>query len=116
MEKSPVFAKTIHHFRLTVWASIFAWLGLGLGVLHLGLRRFEVLLKRPVEIFQNAEPIEMLLLDSVELLLHIPRESEIHYFGEVLVELIGDYLAHIQCIHQLLDDLFLGLTFEANDD
>src|SRR3990172_680043 len=77
-------------------AMVLAWRCLGLCVFHLGQGNFEALFERPVEISQDAEPIEVLLLDLVELLLHIPRKGDVHYLGEVLVKLVGDYLADVR--------------------
>ena len=62
---------------------------------HLLRGRIEVLLERSVEVVQDARPVEVLLLDLVELLLHVPGEGDVHDLGEELVELVRDDFAQI---------------------
>ena len=61
-------------------------------------------------------PFEVLLFNLVKLGFHMPREGDIHYFGEVFVELVGDNLADIggEELFVLLLDV-LSILYSADD-
>ena len=94
-QKFAVFAESVDHFPLAFGTGIFTGRSLRLCVLHLFGGLVEVVLEGPVELLENADPLEVLFLNLVELLFHVAGKGDVHDLGEKLAELVGDDLADI---------------------
>ena len=57
---------------------------------HLLRSGFEIVLEGTIEILEHALPVEMLFLDLVKLLFHVPGKGDVHDPREVVAELVGD--------------------------
>jgi len=80
---------------------------------------FEVLLEGAVELFEYGDPVEMLVLDAVELLFHVAGERDVHYLWEELGEFVCDDLADVGGVRQgqgqaQLSDLVNRWNFAQN--
>jgi len=94
-QEFSIFAEPVDERLSALRALVFAWCGFGFCVSHLFRGGIKVLFEWAVKFFQDANPVEVLLFNLVELLFHISCKSNVHNFREILVELISNHLAEV---------------------
>ena len=95
-QEFAVLAESVHQRLLAFWTRILARCHFCLRVFHIRYRCLKVLLEWPVELRQNAHPLEVLLFYLIKLLFHISCKRYVHYLREIFVELLRNYLTQIR--------------------
>ncbi len=70
---------------------------------HFPIGAIETIFEGSVEILEHLSPIGMLFLDVVQLLFHITGVANLEDLRECLDQFIGNDLAQIGCVEEVLD-------------
>ena len=81
-----------------------------------GLRERELLLEGAVELAEHLDPVEVVVLDLVELLFHLARVADVQDLGEGLDELVGHDLAKVGRVEAALELLDVVALLDHGDD